>query len=194
MTSFRRVWLSPKKNRRFFYQNSGGVPTGEKTRRNEENTPKRRLSEVGHESFFLRKFRFSCPFGVKKAAIPRPGNVYTRGVHGVAYELLSRNPKSGYFVFNFDTKNSVKLGYSKIDFKNPLIFPISRLFSSEPETASLKVGFFEKYTGDIDEYNPEETFGPASKCVVYSQDIMFLKNEQLPVDCEPDPEVGTDEK
>ena len=65
-----------------------GVPTGEKTRRNEENTPKRRLSEVGHESFFLRKFRFSCPFGVKKAAIPRPGNVYTRGVHGVAYEFV----------------------------------------------------------------------------------------------------------
>ena len=73
-----------------FFTNSGRVPTEEKTRRNEENTPKRRFSEVGHESFFLRKFRFSCPFGVKKAAIPRPGNVSTRGVHGVAYELLSR--------------------------------------------------------------------------------------------------------
>ena len=47
----------------------------------------------------------------------------TRGVHGVAYELLSRNPKSGYFVYNFDTK-SVKLGF-KIWLKNPLIFPIS---------------------------------------------------------------------
>ena len=31
LMSFRRVWLSPKKNRRFFYQNSGGVlPTGDK--------------------------------------------------------------------------------------------------------------------------------------------------------------------
>ena len=47
----------------------------------------------------------------------------TRGVHGVAYELLSRNPKSGYFVYNFDTK-SVKLGF-KTWLKNPLTFPIS---------------------------------------------------------------------
>ena len=47
----------------------------------------------------------------------------TRGVHGVAYELLSRNRKSGYFIYNFDTK-SVKLGF-KNSLKNPLIFPIS---------------------------------------------------------------------
>ena len=78
---------------------------------------------MGHESFFLRKFRFSCPFGVKKAAIPRPGNVYTRGVHGVAYELLSHDPKSGYFVYNFDTK-SVRLGF-KNWLKNASIFQIS---------------------------------------------------------------------
>ena len=120
LTSFRRVWFRPENGT---FLQILGVPTGKKTRRNEENMSKRRLSEVGHESFFLRKFRFSCPFGVKKAAIPRPGNVYTRGVHGVAYELLSRNPKSGYFVYNFDTK-SVKLGF-KNWLKNPPIFPIS---------------------------------------------------------------------
>ena len=79
MTSFRRVWFRPE-NETFLQ--ILGVPTGKKTRRNEENMSKRRLSEVGHESFFLRKFRFSCPFGVKKAAIPRPGNVYTRGTRG----------------------------------------------------------------------------------------------------------------
>ena len=56
-----------------------GVPTGEKTRKNQENMPKRRLSEVGHESFSLRNFRFSCPFGVKKAAIPRPGSLHKGG-------------------------------------------------------------------------------------------------------------------
>ena len=51
--------------------NSGRVPTGEKTRRNQANIPKRRLSRLGYDPFFLRKFRFLCPFGVKKAAIPR---------------------------------------------------------------------------------------------------------------------------
>ncbi len=70
LTSFRRVWFRPENGT---FLQILGVPTGEKTRRNEENMPKRRLSEVGHESFFLRKFRFSCPFGVKKAAIPRLG-------------------------------------------------------------------------------------------------------------------------
>ena len=73
MTSFRRAWFRPE-NETFLQ--ILGVPTGAKTRRNEENTPKRRLSEMGHESFFLRKFRFSCPFGVKKAAIPRPGSLH----------------------------------------------------------------------------------------------------------------------
>ena len=73
LTSFRRVWFRPESGT---FLQILGVPTGEKTRRNEENTPKRRLSEVGHESFFLRKFRFSCPFGVKKAAIPRPGSLH----------------------------------------------------------------------------------------------------------------------
>ena len=105
LTSFRRVWFRPENGT---FLQILGVPTGEKTRRNEENTPKRRLSEVGHESFFLRKFRFSCPFGVKKAAIPRPGNVYTRGVHGVwsvncclviqkvviLYIILTQNPSN----------------------------------------------------------------------------------------------------
>ena len=133
LESFRRGRFRPQSET---FAQILGVPTGEKTGRNEENTPKRRLSEVVHESFFLRKFRFSCPFGVKKAAIPRPGNVYTRGIHGVAYELLSRNPKSGYFVYNFDTK-SVKLGFKNWP-KNPPIFPISRLFSSDPEITSLK--------------------------------------------------------
>ena len=73
LTSFRRVWFRPENGT---FLQILGVPTGEKTRRNEENMPKRRLSEVGHESFFLRKFRFSCPFGVKKAAIPRPGSLH----------------------------------------------------------------------------------------------------------------------
>ena len=104
MTSFRRVWFRPE-NETFLQ--ILGVPTGAKTRRNEENTPKRRLSEMGHESFFLRKFRFSCPFGVKKAAIPRPGNVYTRGYTGwpmnccpatqkvaFLYIILTQNPSN----------------------------------------------------------------------------------------------------
>ena len=46
-----------------------------------------------------------------------------RGVHGMAYELLSHNPTSGYFVYNFDTK-SVKLGF-KNWLKNPPFFPTS---------------------------------------------------------------------
>ena len=41
----------------------------------------------------------------------------------MAYELLSRNPKSGYFVLNFDTQ-SVKLGF-KNWLKNAPILPIS---------------------------------------------------------------------
>ena len=47
-----------------FFTNSGRVPTGEKTRRNEENMPKRRrLSEVGHEfHFFIRKFQIFISF------------------------------------------------------------------------------------------------------------------------------------
>ena len=73
LTCFRRAWFRPENGT---FLQILGVPTGEKTRRNEENTPKRRLSEVGHESFLLRKFRFSCPFGVKKAAIPRPGSLH----------------------------------------------------------------------------------------------------------------------
>ena len=79
LTSFRRVWFRPENGT---FLQILGVPTGEKTRRNEENTPKRRLSEVGHESFFLRKFRFSCPFGVKKAAIPRPGSLHQGDTRG----------------------------------------------------------------------------------------------------------------
>ena len=47
----------------------------------------------------------------------------TRRSHGVAYEWLSRNAKSGYFVLNFDTQ-SVKLGF-KNWLKNAPIFPIS---------------------------------------------------------------------
>ena len=73
LTSFRLVWFRPENGT---FLQILGVPTGEKTRRNEENMPKRRLSEVGHESFFLPKFRFSCPFGVKKAAIPRPRSLH----------------------------------------------------------------------------------------------------------------------
>ena len=76
LTSFRRVWFRPENGT---FLQILGVPTGKKTRRNEENMSKRRLSEVGHESFFLRKFRFSCPFGVKKAAIPRPGSLQLEG-------------------------------------------------------------------------------------------------------------------
>ena len=41
----------------------------------------------------------------------------------MAYEWLSRNAKSGYFVLNFDTQ-SVKLGF-KNWLKNAPIFPIS---------------------------------------------------------------------
>ena len=63
-----------------FDTNFRRVPRGEK--RNEENMPKRRLSEVGHESFFLQKIRFSCPSGVKKAAIPRPGSLHLEGARG----------------------------------------------------------------------------------------------------------------
>ena len=73
LTSFRRVWFRPETGT---FLQILGVPTGEKTRRNQENMSKRRLSGVGHESFFLRQFRFSCPFGVKKAAIPRPGSLH----------------------------------------------------------------------------------------------------------------------
>ena len=51
LTSFRRVWFRPENGT---FLQILGVPTGEKTRRNEENTRKRRSSEVGHESFFLR--------------------------------------------------------------------------------------------------------------------------------------------
>ena len=83
MTSFQRVWFRPKNGTflpKFWTCSHGRQKNPE---RNEENTPKRRLSEMGHESFFLRKFRFSCPSRVKKAAIPRPGNVYTWRVHGV---------------------------------------------------------------------------------------------------------------
>ena len=50
LTCFRRVWFRPENGT---FLQILGVPTGEKTRRNEENMPKRRLSEVGHESFFL---------------------------------------------------------------------------------------------------------------------------------------------
>ena len=50
-----------------FFTNSGRVPTGEKTRRNEENMPKRRLSEVGHEfHFFFRKFQIFISFSELK--------------------------------------------------------------------------------------------------------------------------------
>ena len=49
------------------------------------------------------------------------------GYTGWPMNLLSRSPKSGYFVFNFDTK-SVKLGLKNWP-KNPPIFPIPRLFS-----------------------------------------------------------------
>ena len=73
LESFRRGRFRPQNGT---FAQILGVPTGEKTRRNQENMPKRRLSGVGHESFFLRKFRFSCPFGVKKAAIPRPGSLH----------------------------------------------------------------------------------------------------------------------
>ena len=45
LTSFRRVWFRPENGT---FLQILGVPTGEKTRRNEENTPKRRLFEVGH--------------------------------------------------------------------------------------------------------------------------------------------------
>ena len=66
----------------------------------------------------------------------------TRGIHGVAYELLSRNPKSGYFVYNFD-KKSVKFGFKK-SAKNPTIFPISghscRNLRSPPYTHILVSG------------------------------------------------------
>ena len=58
----------------------------------------------------LLDFRISFLECEKGPAIPRPGNVYTWGVHGVAYELLSRNLKSSYFLDNFD-KKSVKLGF-----------------------------------------------------------------------------------
>ena len=79
LTSFRRGCFRPENG--IFFQILG-VPTGEETRRNEGNMPKRRLSEVGHESFFLQEFRFSCPSGVKKAAIPRPGSLHLEGVRG----------------------------------------------------------------------------------------------------------------
>ena len=43
-----------------------GVPTGEKTRRNQENMPKRRLSGVGHESFFPPKISIFVSFRSEK--------------------------------------------------------------------------------------------------------------------------------
>ena len=79
LTSIRRVCFRPVNGT---FLQILGVPTGEKTRRNQANIPKRRLSRLGYDPFFLRKFRFLCPFGVKKAAIPRPGRLHqgcTRG-------------------------------------------------------------------------------------------------------------------
>ena len=79
LTSIRRVCFRPVNGT---FLQILGVPTGEKTRRNQANIPKRRLSRLGYDPFFLRKFRFLCPFGVKKAAIPRPGSLHLGGTRG----------------------------------------------------------------------------------------------------------------
>ena len=59
--------------------------------------PKRRLSGVGHESFFPPKISIFVSFRSEKRLQFHDQEASTRRVHGVAYELLSRNPKSGYF-------------------------------------------------------------------------------------------------
>ena len=69
----------------------------------------------------------------------------------MAYELLSRNPKSGYFVLNFDTQ-SVKLGF-KNWLKNAPILPISGgpvTFRPSLDKVLHRVGGVTFYAGGTD--------------------------------------------
>ena len=72
----------------------------------------------------------------------------------MAYEWLSRNAKSGYFVLNFDTQ-SVKLGF-KNWLKNAPIFPISGgpvtfrpSLTSAPKPRSTRSPFIMSVNGSL---------------------------------------------